>query len=248
LQVQCGGTVSLVHPIDVVARTRSTVVIDSQLDNALAIDDATPALHYPTIAIGRARLVSDLSIVGRALGAQRAYAVIASEDRVVVIDVSASSEVGESPVTDGSRLRALLTQPVSVNPALAGANHGVTNTPVANTNTGANVTHASGGASVPVAGIVLGVIGLGGIGFGAYATVATDNAHNRAEQSQTAESRRAAADSESLWRIAQISGFAAGGALVITGVLVGIFARDRGERAAVRAAVGAGWMGVEGRF
>jgi hypothetical protein len=252
LQVQCGGTVSLVHPIDVVARTRSTVVIDSQLDSALAIDETTPALHYPTIAIGRARLASDLAILGRALGAQRAYAVIASEDRVVVVDMSASSEVGESPVTDGSRLRTLLTQPVSVNPALAGAGHNTSNTAgsqAVSANAGASMTHVnSGGGSVPVAGIILGVIGLGGIGFGAYATVASDNALNRAEQSQTADSRRAAAESESLWRIAQISGVAAGGALVLTGVLVGIFARDRGEHAAVRAAVAPGWAGVVGTF
>jgi hypothetical protein len=251
LQVQCGGTVSLVHPVDVVARTRSTVVIDAQLDAALALDDTTPTLRYPTLAIARPRLASDLAILGRAVGARRAYAVIAREDRVVVVDVSASGEVGESPVTDGSRLRTLLTQPVAVNPVLA-ARHGAphddgTESPVG---AGTRTTRATSGANVPVAGIVVGIVGLGGIGFGAYATIAATNAENRAEQSQVATARQDAASSESLWRVSQIAGFAAGGALVLTGVLVSVLARDRAPavRASVSASGDGGWFGLQGTF
>ncbi|MEI8254225.1 MAG: PEGA domain-containing protein [Deltaproteobacteria bacterium] len=251
IQVQCGGSSSLVHPVDVVARTRATLVIDTTLDAALALAASTPALRYPSLALARPRLASDLALLGRAVGARRACAVIASEDRVVVIDVSASSEVGDGPVTDGSRLRALMTQPVAVSPVLASAppdgDSGRTERARP-----AVVVHRSGGGASGAA-IALGVVGLAGVGAGAYGAVASVSATNRAEQSEDAQTRAQAAGAQRTWQVVEIAGFAAGGALVLTGVLVAVFARGHDDVTTVNVRAtalpeGGAWMGVGRAF
>jgi hypothetical protein len=249
--VQCGGTASLVHPVDVVARTRATVVIDAQLDAAIVMDDATPTLRYASVSLGRPRLASDLAVLGRALGAQRAYAVIASQDRVVVVDVGTSTEVGESPVTDGSRLRALLTQPVAVAPALASRTHATENTQSGSGSTPhASIVVRRGG--VPASAIVLGALGLVSIGAGAFSLMEATSAGNRAEQAQDPMTRLDATHEQRNWQIGEIVGFAAGGSLVLTGLLIGILARPSEEAtvhvSAMPLSGGGGWAGVGGRF
>ncbi len=257
IQVQCGGTASLVHPVDVVARTRATLVIDTTLDAALAQSTATPALRYPSLALSRPRLASDLALLGRAVGARRAFAVIPSEDRVVVVDVSASSEVGDAPVTDGSRLRALITQPVSVTPVLSHAasdtaSHTAERVPSESSARPPVVVRRSAGG-VSAAGIVIAVVGLGGVGAGAYGAVANASATNRAEQSEDALTRAQSTSAQRTWQIVEIAGFAAGGALVLTGVLVAVLTRGHDEVTTVnvRASAlpeGGAWVGVGRRF
>lgn len=252
IRVQCGGTESLVHPVNVVARTRATLVIDTTLDAALALSTQTPALRYSSVAILRSRLAADLALLGRSVGARRACAVIPSEDRVVVVDVSASTEVGDVPVTDGSRLRALLTQPVATSPVVA-------RTPASNQTSRADspvpaavVVRRSGGGGAAAA-IILGVVGLGGVGAGIYGSVLSASATNRAEQAGDPEIRAMAAGTQRTWQIVELTGFAAGGVFVLAGTLAAVLARGHDEVTTVnvRAAAlpeGGAWVGLVRAF
>jgi hypothetical protein len=116
----CGPLRTLVHRVQIAPQTRATLLLDPQLDAALALEPS-PSLRYPSAAQGRARLASDLAVLGRALGMRRVFAVLASEDRVVALDVGTGAVVGEAAVTDGTRLRALVHHGGALAPSRATA-------------------------------------------------------------------------------------------------------------------------------
>lgn len=82
----------------------------------------------------------------------------------------------------------------------------------------------------PVTAVTLMTLGAGGIAAGAAFTVLSGNALNRAEQTSTSQAaleRQGLLNASALDRTISIVGYAAGGALFVSGVLVGLFARDR---------------------
>jgi hypothetical protein len=244
IALRCGALHSLVHQVEVAARTRATLVIDAQLDAALE-PQGTPALRYATASQARARAAGDLAVLGRALGVRRVFGVLAHEDRVVVVDVGAAAAVGEAAVTDGSRLRALVQEPVSPAASATAVASGPASASVAPV-TGAGAVrndeeedHAPRvrrGGGVPAGALVIGGLGVAVLGVGVYGALARADEQNRAEQAESAVARR---DAESPVTVAlQWGGLAGGGVLLVTGVLVGVLAggedaRERGVRASV---------------
>ena len=81
----------------------------------------------------------------------------------------------------------------------------------------------------PATTIVIETLGLGALGTGIAMNVLSNNSLNRAEQISTAElvaQRPTLLSQSQLYRTVAIAGYATGGALIVTGLLVGIFARD----------------------
>lgn len=235
ISVRCGALHSLVHRVDVAARTRATVVIDAQLDSAL-ITQPVPTLRYATAGQARSRLVNDLAVLGRALGVGRIVGVITSEDRAAVVDVSTGSEVGESPVTDGSRLRSLVHQPVATPTATQPRDEPHTATPALSTNnTPVNTTTSPTtpqrpsmvvvrrGGGLPFGAVLLGVLGAGGIGLGVYAMNMGDSRENAAQQSPDPALRVTHEREIEPIRWVQWAGLIAGGTLLSTGILWALF-------------------------
>ncbi len=81
----------------------------------------------------------------------------------------------------------------------------------------------------PATTIVIETLGLGALGTGIGMNVLANNSLNRAEQISTAElaaQRPTLLSQSQLYRTVAIAGYATAGALIVTGLLVGVFARD----------------------
>jgi hypothetical protein len=267
ISLRCGGRTSLVHPVTIASGSTSTFRIDIQLDSALDVPDA-PTLRYPSLPDGQRRWVTDLAQLGRALGAMRVFGLIASEDKVIAIDVVSATIVGESSVTDGAQIRRLARGPAGssgARPSENNANNGatrpngnnsgrvITNTtnntgdnsntvrpPDVRVSTGSNVRtpepqyrdevrEVRGG--VPAGAFVLGALGLGAFGAGIAVGTMSQSQYNRAQQlgersTDAPRDRDGLLETAATYNYIAIGAHALGGALVVTGTLVGIFARS----------------------
>jgi hypothetical protein len=273
VSVTCGAIASLVHPVEVAPRTRSTLIIDTQLDATLALQPV-PSLRYATPTQADARLTNDLVALGRALGARRVFGVLARRDVVRVADVASAALLGDSPVTDGARLRLLVTEsvvtPVHSSPApepvvVASAPPVASPAPVASAPVpaahdvtppppqAAQAAHRRGGIS-PVA-IVLGVVGVAALGVCGYAVYRADAEETHALQigggpNDIATQRNDLLNDASAFRWVEWGTLIGGGVLVVSGVLVGILARGETQpvQASVAPVAGGAVVSVGGRL
>lgn len=243
VSVRCGGRTSLVHPVTVASGTTSTLRIDAQLDNALDLLDA-PTLRYASLETGRARWAADLVRLGSALGAQRVFGLIAAEDKVIAVDVVSGAIIGESPVTDGAQLRRLAIGPTTSLPQQqqqadpppnnGGPSIGVgvrtrTDPPPPREQWREVTREVRGG--VPAGAFVLGSVGLAAIGGGITLGVFSQSSLNRAQQlgrndSDVVGQWQGHMDDAALFNTLSIVSYATGGALIVTGALIGVFGRS----------------------
>jgi hypothetical protein len=274
ISLRCGGRTSLVHPVTIASGSTSTFRIDIQLDSALDVLDA-PTLRYSSLPDGQRRWVTDLAQLGRALGAMRVFGLIASEDKVIAIDVVSATIVGESSVTDGAQIRRLARGPAGSSGSRPSENNGTpagtrsngsnsgrvingsgnSNTPNTNSNgdnsntvrppdvrvsTGSGartpepqyrdeVREVRGG--VPAGAFVLGALGVGSFGAGIALGTISQSSLNRAQQlgrsaTDAPRDRDGLLETAATYNYLAIGAHALGGVLVVTGTLVGIFARS----------------------
>jgi hypothetical protein len=245
LYVQCGAVRSLVHTVDVSANARATVRIDVQIDAALSTEPL-PLLRYESAAQVHERLTRHLTAIGRAYGARRVVGVLAHEDLVSVVDVATGSEVGQTPLTDGSRLRLLVGQAAPVANERPEPARPVATVPPVPPQAAAPfvaIVPARHERRAPVGAIVLGVLG---VGFGVVGVVAHadgQNALHRQRQrgsdpADTAADWRADQNEQDLMHWVEIGGYAVGGIALVAAVLLGVFGGDSaGTPARVRASV-----------
>jgi hypothetical protein len=257
--VRCGGRTSLVHRVSVGAGATSTVQIDLGLDRALELG-ATPSLRYDSAGQLEARVVSDASVLGAALGAERVLVFRADARRLLLVDVLGRSivrAITEREWRDLPRiLRTASTQteesPAAVPPSSPEVRVRARSAPFAQRPVSSVAAAPASRAPWLLLGAVFGGSGLvlGGGATGSWVGANALRAHAIKlgdEGTVLGGLRESAASGERALRTSAIAGWIAGGALALTGASLVVLSTTRSAGTA-RAFVTGDGIAVEGAF
>lgn len=226
--VRCGTRVSRAHPVAVTAAGRVELVVDPRADLAVIPDDP-PRLAYRTEDEARTRAPLDAATLGQSLGARRVVLLDAAGVRVV--DVADARVLATLPAARVSELRALATGVMDVTapsaPPVVGPSVASTvPAPASAAPVAHNVAAPSLGPWITVGAGAL-VAGLGGVFFAlresqlsqarSLCPTAPDGSLACAPTAITeASGHQSAAQTDTALAI---TGFALGGAAIVSGVI-----------------------------